>query len=377
MAARYSRRARGEGSVYKTADGRFRAVLVIPHPDGSRSARKYVRGRSKADVVRKLDGLKREAAVGFPETLGSYLARWVIAVAPTLRPATIREYAGHVERYWIPKLGTTQISAIRAGDVERVMAEMMAAGRSASTARAVRTTLRRALKDAQRDGLVVPNVAALSRPPRIERPEIVPLNVEEARRLLEATRDHPYGPLFALLLGSGLRLGEALGLAWSDLGRDALTVRRSLARASGSGYALAEPKTKRSRRTVPLPPTILEALDRQRTRQDLAKAAAGSAWQDRVGLCFTDAVGRPVSPTVVSHAFRDAADAIGLPVRLHDLRHTYASALLRAGVPLKVVSEVLGHSSIATTADVYGHLEDAGRRQAADAIGFALTGGAS
>jgi integrase len=121
----------------------------------------------------------------------------------------------------------------------------------------------------------------------------------------------------------------------------------------------------------------MEALARQRTRQDKAKATAGTAWQDRDGLVFTDPVGRPLSPTVVSHAFRDAADALGLSVRLHDLRHTYASTLLRAGVPLKVVSEALGHSSIATTADVYGHLEDTTRRQAADAMNLALPGGAS
>jgi integrase len=379
MASRYSRRARGEGSVYETAEGRWRASLVIPHPDGSRSVRRVVSGRSKADVVRKLEALKRESASGFAsgDTLGGYLARWAAAVKPTLRPATWREYAGHVERYWTPKLGTVALTRLRAGDVERVMAEMMASGRSASTARAARTTLRRALKDAQRDGLVVPNVAALARPPRMERPELRPLSVDETRGLLDSTRNEPYGPVFALLAGSGLRLGEALGLAWSDLGPDSLTVRRSLARADGNGYALAEPKTRRSRRTVPLPAIVMEALARQRTRQDKAKATAGTAWQDRDGLVFTDPVGRPLSPTVVSHAFRDAADALGLSVRLHDLRHTYASTLLRAGVPLKVVSEALGHSSIATTADVYGHLEDTTRRQAADAMNLALPGGAS
>lgn len=377
MASRYSRRARGEGSVYPTAEGRWRASLVIPHPDGGRSVRRVVSGRSKADVVRKLDDLKREAASGYPEALGAYLGRWTAAVRPTLRPATWREYAGHVERYWTPKLGEIPMPKLRAGDVERVMAEMMAAGRSAATARAARTTLRRALKDAQRDGLVVQNVAALARPPRMVRLELQPLTVDETRRLLDATREDQYGPVFALLAGSGLRLGEALGLAWSDIDGRSLTVHRSLARADAGGYALAEPKTRRSRRTVPLPAIVLEALDRQRARQDDAKAAAGTAWQDRLGLVFTDTVGRPLSPTVVSHAFREAADALGLSVRLHDLRHGYASTLLRAGVPLKVVSEALGHSSIATTADIYGHLEDATRRQTADAMDLALPGGAS
>ena len=330
-------------------------------------------------MVRKLEALKREGGSGFAsgETLGAYLARWTTAARPTLRPATWREYAGHVDRYWTPKLGGTPLTRLRAGGVERVMADMMAAGRSASTARAARTTLRRALKDAQRDGLVLPNAAALARPPRVDRSEPRALTVDETHRLLAATQDHRFGPLYALLLGTGLRLGEALGLAWSDTSADSLTVRRSLARADGKGYALAEPKTRRSRRTVMLPTIAREALARQRERQDQAKGAAGSAWQDRDGLVFTDAIGRPLSPTVVSHGFREVADALGLPVRLHDCRHTYASTLIQAGVPLKTVSEALGHSSIAITADVYAHLADSSRREAADAMDRALAAGAS
>lgn len=380
MATRYSRRARGEGSVYATADKRYRGSLLIPHPDGKRSVRRFVSGRSKAEVSRKLAELKEEAARGgFADgtTLREYLTRWATAVRTQVRPATWREYAGHVDRYWLPALGTTPLTRLRPNDVERVMAGMKAAGRSASTQRAARTTLRRALRDAQRDGLVVPNVAALARPPRLDRVEIQPLSVDNTRRLLDATAEHPHGPLFALLVGTGLRLGEALGLEWSDLGPGSLTVHRSLARADAGGYALAEPKTKRSRRTVMLPAIATAALERQRARQDTAKAGTGSAWQDRDGLVFTDAIGRQLGPTVVSHAFRVAADTIGLQgTRLHDLRHTYASTLLRAGVALKTVSDALGHSSIAITADVYGHLSDATRREAADAMDRAL-GGAS
>jgi integrase len=121
-----------------------------------------------------------------------------------------------------------------------------------------------------------------------------------------------------------------------------------------------------------LPAVAREGLDRQRERQQVAKEAAGTAWQDRAGQVFTDAVGRPLHPTAVSHAFRVAADGLGLPVRLHDLRHTAATLLLGAGVPLKIVSETLGHSSIAVTADVYAHLTPELRREAATAMDRAL-----
>jgi integrase len=125
-----------------------------------------------------------------------------------------------------------------------------------------------------------------------------------------------------------------------------------------------------------LPVVAIDALRRQKARQAADKLAAGSAWQDRASLVFTDAVGRPIDPTAVSGSFRNLAHGLGLPVRLHDLRHTAASLMLAAGVPLKVVSEALGHSSIAITADVYSHVTPDLKREAAEAMDRALGGGA-
>lgn len=375
MATRYSRRARGEGSVYLTAEGRWRASLTIPHPDGSRSIRRIVSGRTKAEAVRKLDALKREAAAGYAtgETTAAYLARWAEAVRPGLRPSTAREYARHVAQYWTPAIGTIPLTRLQPSHVERVLSDLLARGLSPTTARYARTTLRRALHDAQRDGLLMRNVAALARPPRLVRRELRALTAAEVRRLFEATAGHRFGPLYALLVGSGLRIGEALGLGWSDVENGSLTVRRALHRASGNGYTLGEPKTRQSRRTVVLPAVARQALDRQQARQEAARAAlAPGEWQDSRGLIFTDPVGRPWSPYVVSGDFREAADTLGLPVRLHDLRHTFATLALAAGVPLKTVSAALGHSSIAITADVYAHVTPELRQEAADALDRAL-----
>ena len=119
----------------------------------------------------------------------------------------------------------------------------------------------------------------------------------------------------------------------------------------------------------------MEAVRRQKARQAAARLAVGSAWQDRRNLLFTDAVGRPVAPGQVSKAFRVAADRLGLTdVRFHDLRHTAATLMLRAGVPLKVVSEALGHVSIVVTADIYAHVTPDMQRDAADAMDRALAG---
>lgn len=201
------------------------------------------------------------------------------------------------------------------------------------------------------------------------------LTAPDVRRLLEATAHDPFGPLYTLAATTGLRLGELLGLSWLDVAGGTLTVRRSLARAAGGGWEMTQPKSARSRRTIPLPVTARDALERQRIRQEAARAAAGSAWQDRDGLVFTDAVGRPVRPDYVSHGFARARKAAAVPpVRFHDLRHSAATMMLAEGVPLAVISEWLGHAGIAITASHYAAVVPALRREAADAMDRALGG---
>lgn len=371
------RRSKGEGSITELEDGRFRGAIWLPDPDGN-ARRKYVRGRTRAEVSRKFTELREQAKGGYPDgtTTGAFLTRWVETMRPEVRAATHREYARHVRQYWIPIVGSIELTKLSLGDVRAGMAALEARPLSRQTVRSARVTLRRALGDAQRDGLITRNVAALARPPSVERHEMRALTRDEVSRLMAATADDQHGPVFALAVGSGLRLGELLALSWDDvdLTERKMTVRRTLARTYDGGYDFAEPKTKRSRRTVMLPALAVDALKRQKARQAALRLAAGTAWQDRRNLVFTDAVGRPVAPGHVSKAFRLAADRLGLPVRFHDLRHTAATLLLSAGVPLKVVSETLGHASIVVTADVYAHVTPELKREAADAMDRALGG---
>jgi integrase len=196
----------------------------------------------------------------------------------------------------------------------------------------------------------------------------------DLRTVVNCAKVHPLGALFIVAASTGLRLGEVLALSWSDIDFDAgtATVRRSLAR-SWDGWELAEPKTARSRRTVNLPDAAIAALRRHRERQDAAQTAVGSAWQDRDDLIFTDAVGRPLRADDVNHVWHELLEATGLPsIPFHGLRHSAATALLAAGVPLKVVSEQLGHSTITITADRYAGVVSEQRREAAAAMDRAL-----
>ncbi len=397
-ATRTRRRSRGEGSVYKTAEGRWRGAAAWTEPDGT-VRRRVVSGKTAAEARDKLDGLRREVRQGVPIPRGKaaivaeYLTQWTERDRVRVRPSTWLVREQHVRLWLIPALGRIALVRLTAGDVERALVEFMKAGRpraeggtegrgrrpavSPLTIRHVRATLRHALSDAERDGLVVRNAAAQARPPRVPYTPIAYLTPEQVRRLLDVTHDDELGPLYALAVSTGLRLGELLGLEWSDLdfGSGTLSVRRSLALAADGGYALGETKTAKSRRTVPLPATARLALQRQRVRQAERRLAAGSSWQDRQGLAFTDVVGRPWAPPHVSRAFVRAVQAAGLPrARFHWLRHTFATLALAQGVGLATVSDALGHSGVAITAQHYAAVTPGLQREAADAIDRALSG---
>ena len=285
----------------------------------------------------------------------------------------------HVRGYIIPALGAVSLSKLTPAHVERMTAGLVARDLSPRTASHARVTLRRALADAVRDGLVHRNVAALARPPRVTRRTIEPghdyLEAAQLRRLLAVAAEYRIGALVTVAATTGLRQGELLGLSWDDIDWTAgtLTVRRTMARAWGGGFELSAPKTGRSRRSVNLAAVTVDALRREEREQSTAREAAGTAWQDTARLVFTDAVGRPLYATAVHRAFHELLRAAGLPrIPFHGLRHSTATALLSAGVPLRVVSDLLGHSGIAITADYYAHVERDLRRDAADAMDRAL-----
>lgn len=377
------RRPRGEGSIYEAGDGRWHGAIVTTDPATGTRSRHVVSGKSEAVVKERMAALRTAlATTGRPTSrtrLGDYLAAWIEAERQRVRTSTWRARELHVRAYITPAIGRIPLADLRPSDVERLTAGIVAKGRSGLTARHARTTLGRALADAERDGLIARNVASLSRPPRVERHYPRILTADETRRLLEATEDDVDGPLLVLAASTGLRQGELVGLSWADVvdldgSTPTLTVRRSMAR-SEAGWDLAAPKTARSRRTLELGASPARALRRQRTRQKRDKVAAGDLWQNKDDLVFTDPLGRPERGREVSRRFAATLARLGLPhVRFHDLRHGVASLMLAQGVPLRLVSEQLGHSTLTITADIYTHLDREQRRQAADAIERAIGG---
>ncbi|HEX6349870.1 MAG TPA: site-specific integrase [Candidatus Dormibacteraeota bacterium] len=233
----------------------------------------------------------------------------------------------------------------------------------------LRGILRRALNWAIRLGLLSRNVAALARPPRLERHEIEPFTPDEARSFLTAIEGDRLEGLYIAALFSGLRQGELLGLRWQDVDLEAqeLRVVHALQRFDGK-LRLVPPKTARSRRSVSLPPLVVDALRRDKARQLEDRLLAGSRWVES-GLVYTTRWGTPIEPRDATRSFkRLLARAQLREIRFHDLRHSCATLLLVQGVAPRVVMEMLGHSQISVTMNTYSHVLPALQRDAAQRL---------
>ena len=246
---------------------------------------------------------------------------------------------------------------------------------SDSTIRSTYTVLRAGLDGAVRDGLIARNPAALVTRPGVERREAKHLDADGVAALLRAVQASRYYPALVLIAATGLRKGEALALAWDhsivNLDEGWLKVRKTVGRV-GTELVFSEPKTDRSRRTVPLSPAVVAMLRKHRTEQKAERLRAGGQWQE-TGLVFTTEFGTPVDPRNFLRVIEDAAKAASVDgVGVHTLRHSAAVGWLEAGVHIKAVADMLGHSSISITGDIYGHTSDETARSAVDVWSGAL-----
>jgi integrase len=356
--------------------GTTRWLLRVYVGRDARGHRKYasqtVRG-TKKQAEQALTKLLRARDTGTlvrtsRETVGEYLSRWLETwTRPRLRPRTFESYTWLLERYVMPQLGTLWLGQLSPADIQDLYNRMLAQGLSARTVRYVHAVLRSALAKAVRLNLLVRNPADLTEPPRLTRREMKALSPAEAETFLGAARADRWYALWLLLVTSGLRPGEALGLKWSDVARNRVQVQRVLVPTRKGSWRLEEPKTDRSRRVVVLPDSVARALQTHRRLQAEEKLRVGEAYQDH-GLVFAMPTGTPPNyrGLVLSH-FNPIMQRAGLaPRRVYDLRHTAATLLLVLGEHPKVVSERLGHSSVTITLDTYSHvLPDMQERAAA------------
>lgn len=379
----------GAGSIYKDrTSGRWVGAVTIGTDAQGRPKRRKVTARTQAEVRDRLEELRRtievDTSLPVDMTTKRFLEYWAGEVLPGsgVSQTTADGYRRILTLYVIPSVGRVRLEHLAPQHVRRMLTDMRDRGLSPNTQRLARSVLRRALRTAEVEGYVNRNVAALVDGVRLGRPKGRTLTPQQARTLLTAAQGTEYEALVTVLLSLGLRKGEALGVAWSDVDLDStpatLSVRQALKKAADGSTYLDAPKTTGSHRVVHLPQPVVETLRRHRARQAEARLAFGSGWGGRwadADLVFTTSIGTPLDPDAVNRAVKKMTADAGLGTWTpHELRHSAASLLLAQGVPLKVISEMLGHASIRITADVYGHLLEPAKTEAADAMTTALWG---
>ena len=376
-------RANGDGDVFprKNKAGKitsYRGAYV--GPDGKR---RYVSGRTKEEARRALREARANSGQGLlfdadNLKVGEYLDRWLSdSVSDTVKATTFERYEQITRLHLKPALGRVKLKALTPAHVRGLYREKLAAGSSARTVRYIHTTLHKALKQAVMDGLIPRNATEAVKPPQPTREEMHPLTPEQAKLFLQVA--HEAGDrleaLYVLAIHTGLRQGELLGLKWDDVNFDdgSLQVRRTLT-ITKNGFVFASPKTTGSRRSVKLTQRAIEALRSHLERQLAEIDKVGSLWSEN-GLMFASETGEPLDRrTVTNMKFKPLLKRAGLPpVRFHDLHHTCATLLLTRNVNPKIVSEMLGHSTIAITLDTYSHVLPNMRDQAAAAMEEALS----
>ncbi len=351
---------------------------TVQTPDGPK--RKLIYGRRYKEVEKKLAEARGDAARGLVFDadnlkLGEYLDRWLSdSVSDTVKATTFERYEQITRLHLKPALGRVKLKGITPAHVRGLYREKLEAGLSPRTVQYVHITLHKALKQAVGDGLIPRNATEAVRPPQVRKEEIRPLTAEQVKVLFEVVRGDRLEALCILAVTTGLRQGELLGLKWGDVDLEAgtLQVRRTLTTAKG-GPVLSAPKTKGSRRTVKLSETALQALRSHLECQLGEIDRAGDLWREN-GLIFASEIGEPLDRRyITTHRFKPLLKRAGLPqIRFHDLRHTCATLLLSKNVNPKVVSEMLGHATIAITLDTYSHVLPSMQESTAAAMEDAL-----
>jgi integrase len=375
------RRGNSEGSnPVQRADGRWQINLRYRDEHGI-PQRMTVSGKTAREARENADEVRRRLRAHLPardrkDTLGVFTESWITSTlaASDRKQSTKSLYATLARKHIIEaRIGMQPLDKLKPSHVEAWKVELKGRGLSDATIRRTFSVLRAVLDTAVRDEALVRNQAAAVKAPKVSPQEAAYLTPDQVRQLLKAAQTSRYAKLFEFLVNTGLRRGEALALRWSDVDLDvgAIRVRGTLGRVNGA-LVVTEPKTAKSRRSVPLSTAAERVLREVRAAQAAERLKAGSMWQ-QTGLVFTTEFGTACEPRNALRALQDVAKHAKLPgIGLHTLRHSAAAVMLVNGVPLKVVSEVLGHASIGITGDIYGHVAPDVSREALRRLSEAL-----
>jgi integrase len=392
---RFKKAASGQGSILSKEitrkDGstytRWQGYLSLGKDGNGKRKRSVVYGSSQAEVLAKMDTIKRQVATGTysedKRTLREYLEDWLKHKVLTTKPRTHEFYTDYAIGKISPIIGGLKLAKVNPAHVRSMMQELNSKV-SADCANKCRVVLTIALRQAVKDGLIHRNPCDATEPLKRDNPsKDLEWSASEVVMFLNQARTHRHYAAFYLALSTGMRHGEILGLHWSDIEGDVLHVRRNLVRVKGS-YFISSPKTERSLRRVVLDPETISVLEEHHNKQQTQKVEVGKGWSKEAytDLVFTDEKGDPMNPRNFDRDWHKLQDktrkayiAEGLneeeketrakqveegkvlaKIRFHDFRHMHVSLLNKAGVDARTIADRIGHTDPSFTLKRYAHV---------------------
>ncbi|MEE8158707.1 MAG: site-specific integrase [Dehalococcoidia bacterium] len=374
------------GSIRKRGENSWELTIDLGRDAGGKRRRKFVNIKgTKAQAQQKLRVLLSSLDKGLPIgtqkiTFGEWLSKWMAEhVVPNGRQTTVERYEGLIRKHIAPVLGRIELSKLSPSDIEALEAKLTAEGMAPKGVELVHTVISGAYKYALRMEAAWRNPAKAVTPPKVTPKEVEPPEIAKVKEILALAEKegHPLFPCLYLIAYTGLRRGEALGLRHQDLNLKGgvISIIQTVTRSLQLGVIIQPTKTSYSRRSVDLDDGTVAVLRAHLGDQVLHRMELGDVYEDN-GLVFPGPLGKPLNPMALTRAFRSYAKKLGLTsAKLHDLRHFHASVMLQNGESLLLVGRRLGHASIATTGDVYGHLLPGWQKEAANAFAKAMERG--
>ena len=357
------KRGNNEGCIVKRKDGRWQGSVTIGRNDDGTQRRQYVYGKTRSEVAEKVNALIHDINTGLfvdknkSPTLEEWLNFWLVTYKKnSVKEKTYDQYEGVIRVHLAPELGVYRLVDLTGAQIQTFYNKLYANGLSARTIHIINIVLSSALKKAIKNRLIMFNACdAVELPKQIKKERRV-LTVDEQKKLIKILKEDDQGAMYIFALFTGLRRGEVLALQWSDVDFDTgtVSVNKTLSRVktyvdSGDKTRLivSEPKTETSRRIIPIIDTLIPLLKKQ-------KDSANN--NNKFDLVFPSEAGGYIDPRNYNRKFYKLVKKAGLPkTNPHSLRHSFATRSLEAGVDLKTTQELLGHSSINITADLYTH----------------------
>lgn len=368
------KRANGEGHVYQKKNGDWEAMLTIGFNKKGKQRWKYFTGKTKQEALARMRKYQAEKERGdyiepTKMTVEAFLDYWYNNhSANKVKDTTRADDESIIRNHLKPYFGKIRLSTLKSHQIQEAYKEMEEkSGLSAKTVRNIHAVFSRALKQACKEGLIFRSPLDSITLPRVSKTPIEILTSEEQKKLEEKCYDHPWGMAIILTLYSGMRLGEVLGLTWADVNfeKNTISINKQLSRLKNFDTDVEtktilglrnETKTKSSNRVICIALGVIEKLKSYKQQQDAQKQKIKSAYND-LDMVFCTDNGYYIDPKTFGDFYTRTLKKAGIEHKtFHALRHTFATRALEKGVAPKVVSEILGHSSIQITLDTYTHV---------------------